>query len=147
VGDKDFLAATALKMRFKAIYTSLAADHFKGEICYDAHIADFQEVVILTETLIRHEEMDNDARRAAFTFDDPTVSCLYAVTSRCQHPVVRRRAIALLKSRPRRESVMNGAFMSKLATIQMSIEESRCEGNYSTYRSTQESAAPRLLTI
>jgi hypothetical protein len=78
-GHKDFLPATALEMGFKTIYT----DHFKGKTCYDAHLADCQEIFILAETLIRHEETDNDTRMATFTFDDPIVSCLYSVTLRC----------------------------------------------------------------
>jgi hypothetical protein len=60
----------ALELRFKTIYTSLAADHFKGEICYDVCKEDFKKIVDLVETLLEHKKNEHDTGKAGFIFDN-----------------------------------------------------------------------------
>ncbi len=113
-GQKDFAAATSLELRFKSTFTSLVADHFKGETCYDEYSSDYEEVVRLAEALIEYEKTHGDTRKAAFTSDGPIIPSVYVVILKCRDRIIRRRAIALLKSRPRRDVVMDSALIEKI---------------------------------
>ncbi len=129
-GKADLAAATALQLHWKAIYTALVADHFQGETCYDAHVDDFQEVVDLAERLIPCEGADDDQTKPKYTFDGSFILSVYAVALKCRDPIIRRRAIALLESRPRREGIMDSALSARISTIQMNIEEAGSVGTY-----------------
>jgi hypothetical protein len=58
------------------------------------------------------------------------MSAVYIVILKCRDPILRREAIALLESHPRRGSVMDSALMVKIGTLQMDIEEAGSEGNH-----------------
>jgi hypothetical protein len=126
-GRKEYAAAMTLELRFRSIYTTLRADHFKGETSYDAYRDDFQDILDFAEALLAPNKM-GETQRAIFTFDDPIVSSLYNVVLKCRDPVIRRRAIAMLEARPRRDGVMDSALMTRIGTIQMNIEEEGYEG-------------------
>lgn len=121
-GHEDFAAAITLEMRYKALDTSLRPDFFKGDTSYDAYYEQFQEIINLAKILIGQEKAA-DVQHATFTFDDPIISSLYVVVLKCRHPIIRRQAIAMLESRPRREGVMDSALMARIGSIQMAIEE------------------------
>jgi hypothetical protein len=124
------MTALALEMRFKALFTSLLGDHFKGDTVYDALTAHSREVVDLAKIFVKHEKMQSDSQRAAFTYDDPFISSVYIVTLKCRDGSLRREAISLLQSHPRRDSVMDSTLIAKIGTMQMNIEEAESEGNY-----------------
>jgi len=48
---------------------------------------------------------------------------LYGVASRCRHPKIRRKAIAILRSSSRHEGVWNAILTAKVAERVMQIEE------------------------
>lgn len=126
-GGKEYAAAMTLELRFRSIYTALRADHFKGETSYDAYRDDYEEILDLAESLLAYNGT-TETQRAIFTFDDPIVSSLYNVVLKCRDPVIRRRAIAMLEARPRRDGVMDSALMARIGTLQMNIEEEGYEG-------------------
>jgi hypothetical protein len=130
IDQRQHMAALSTELRFKAVFTSLLGDHFKGETTFDAFTAEFQEIVDLAKLYVEHEKMYDDSQRASFTFDGPFISSIYIPILKCRDPVVRREAIALLESRARRDGVMDSGFMARIGTIQMQIEEAAAEGNY-----------------
>lgn len=74
--------------------------------------------------------MVNEIQRASFTFDDSLVSSVYFPILKCRDPIVQRESIAFLRSRARRDSVMDSALIARIGTIQMNIEQAAAEGNY-----------------
>jgi hypothetical protein len=127
---ENFAATTSLKLRWKAIYTSLVANHFQGETSYDALVADFQEIVDLGEALINHESRNINGRRPQYSFDGSFVISIYAVGLKCRDAVTRRRAIRLLENCSIREGTRDSALSAKLMRIQMEIEEAEKIGDF-----------------
>jgi hypothetical protein len=130
VNNKNFMTALALELRFKAINTCLFGDHFLGDTVYDALTSHFREIVDLAKIFVKQEKLQSDSQRAMFTFDDPFISSVYIVILKCREPSLRREAIALLQSHPRRDGVMDSTLMAKIGTMQMNIEEAESEGGY-----------------
>jgi len=126
----DHIACTALHLRYKAVFTSLKADHFKDEMCYDRYTDDFRDIVEMAERLIQINEGVEVHGRAKFTFDGPILTSVYIVTLKCRDPDIRRRAIKLLKGRPRREGIFDSTLTTNVALLQMRIEEAGRVGNF-----------------
>jgi hypothetical protein len=91
----------SIELRFKALFTSLLGDHFKGDTVYNALTPEFQEIGNLAKLYVEHERMYDDSRRATFTFDDPFISSIYFPILKCRDLVIRRDAMSLLESRAR----------------------------------------------
>lgn len=123
-GGGEYIAAIALDCRFKCLDAANNANHFLGEMSYDEITPKFQEVVDLVKILIDHESTLDVTKTAKFTFEGTIVSSMYAVALKCRDPSVRRQAISILESRPRREGVFDSALQAKIARIQMDIENS-----------------------
>lgn len=79
---------------------------------------------------MQHEKLESGTQRATFTFDDPFISSVYFVILKWRDLIIRREAIALLESHPRRDGVMDSDLMAKVSTLQMNIEEAESEGSY-----------------
>lgn len=129
-GSKNFMTAVALEMRSKSLFISLLGNHFIGDGVYDALTAHFREVVDLAKMFVKNEKLQNDSQRASFTFDDPFIGSVYFVILKCRDQSLRREAIAILQSHPRRDGVMDSVLMAKIGTMHMNIEEAESEGNY-----------------
>jgi hypothetical protein len=127
---KHFMTALTLEMRFKTLFTTLLGDHFKSDTVYDALTAEFREIMDLAKLFLEHDKLESLSKRAIFTFDDPFISSVYIIILKCRDLILRREAITLLESHPRRGGVMDSALMAKIGTLQMNIEEAGSEGSY-----------------
>lgn len=61
--------------------------------------------------------------KPAFSLDTGIILPLYFVATKCRHPTIRRKAIALLKSTPRQEGVLNSMLTGRVAERLVEIEE------------------------
>jgi hypothetical protein len=122
----EYSAAIALQLRFQSIYVCLAADHFQGEISYDAHILQFGEIISLAERLIACEKK----RTPQYSFDGSLIVSVYVTGMKCRDSAVRRSVIRILRSKPMREGTLDGALRARLVELQREIEEAGAVGNY-----------------
>jgi len=58
-----------------------------------------------------------------FSLDMNIVAFLYAVSHKCRDPLVRRKAVARLKSHPRKEGIWDSVLTARVAERLISIEE------------------------
>lgn len=123
---EEYAPPISLQLRFKAIYTCLTTDHFQDETSYDAHIADFEEVIKLATKLIAFESKHTPQ----YSFDGSLIVSVYVTAMKCRDKTIRRNAIGILRSRPMREGTMDSALRARLVELQMEIEEEGAVGSY-----------------
>jgi hypothetical protein len=74
------------------------------QTAFDDHFASFEDILVRAETVIRTSRHDTE-QRSPFAAEMGVVSPLFFVTTKCRHPVLRRRALALLESMPQLEGI------------------------------------------
>ncbi|PMD29888.1 hypothetical protein L207DRAFT_503376 [Hyaloscypha variabilis F] len=82
----------------------------------------FEKIVCLAEDVVKLDFKSNGGR-PTFCIDLAIVSPLFEVSIRCRDPVIRRRAINLLRTCGRTEGVWNAFLTSKVAQKVLDIEE------------------------
>lgn len=75
------------------------------------------------ETMLRHGAEIIEAESGSFSLELGTTMPLFVVASRCRDPTIRRRAIGLLRAKPKRESVWSSVGAAAIAERIMTIEE------------------------
>lgn len=108
----------------------------RDEMAWDKHYSTFSEIITLVNYILKIGNYEDDDRLPGtpnFTLDFGIVGPLGAVGYKCRHPVLRREAIRLLGSAPKREGGWNSTLSSHVCTRIMQIEEedlgpiTRCE--------------------
>ena len=128
ITSKEMDAAMTLRMH------QIIASHWLGrctapeECASDDTFDQFETAVSLAE--VTHGMAGTREPRLAlnsstFLFDMEIVSPLYYVASNCRHPVIRRRAIAVLKQTQRREGLWDSNKAAAVAERIMHHEESK----------------------
>lgn len=121
-GQKELSAAIAIELRFRTCI--VAFSNIRGETDeQDPGLEDPRETLNLAESLSARRKAHKLEHNSAFTFDGPIIGALHVVTQKSSDPMLRRRAIALLESRPRREGPWDSLMIAKLATLSLRIEE------------------------
>ncbi|KAJ4291675.1 hypothetical protein N0V90_009570 [Kalmusia sp. IMI 367209] len=103
-------------------------------MAYDVYVPHFEHVVSLARVLGRHKPspsttltqespLQSEPDPPRFRVDIETVPMLYFVASKCRHPVLRREAIALLRSGASREGLWDGRAAARLSEELVSVEE------------------------
>ena len=100
-----------------AVWMPTRLSHRK--IAFDAHTAMFEELVHHAEIFLNHYASE----RPVFTFDIGALPSLYYVASECRIPSIRRKAMALLRKAPRKESIINAESSAEVALRIIAIEE------------------------
>ena len=108
----------------------------RDEMAWDKHCSTFSEIITLVNYILEIGNYEDDGRLPGtpnFTLDFGIVGPLGAVGYKCRHPVLRREAIRLLGSAPKREGGWNSTLSFHVCTRIMQIEEEdlgtvkRCE--------------------
>lgn len=113
-----------LKVQSEIVFTSLQLQRGieDSQLLWDKLLPHFSLIVDLVEEIFASPVhlMDNGP---SFSLDLGLVGPLYEVAARCRDPVIRRRAIALLKVQARQEGVWNSVLTAKVAERVVEIEE------------------------
>lgn len=121
-------AATILEIQQIVALTWLNRSLIPEESAADADIPLYERAVSLAETLTPSERDRNPTLPAStFLFDMEIVSPLYLVAIKCRHPIIRRRAIALLRRYVRREGLWDSVKAAAVAERVMELEEVELE--------------------
>ena len=98
---------------------------FNDETIWDRFTTHYERVVDLAALITKSSTCEKLTNRRApdFTLDMNIVAPLYAVASRCRHPVVRRNAVSLLYAAPRQEGIWDSILTARVAERLINIEE------------------------
>ncbi|KAM0723163.1 hypothetical protein Q7P37_001363 [Cladosporium fusiforme] len=116
-------AASTLEIHQIASITWLNRSLNNREDVTDTDIPLYERAVQLAETL----QPTTQATTSSFLFDMEYVSPLYLVAMKCRHPLIRRRAIAVLRRCTRREGLWDSLKAAAIAERIVQIEEEGME--------------------
>lgn len=92
---------------------------FGREVLCDNHMEEFARMVSLCSSILSSRQSDTPA----FSMDWGVQPPLFLVVHRCRHPVLRRRALELLRTLPSRESFLSGKLMAEGLDLIIASEE------------------------
>lgn len=118
-GREDFLGAIALETQYLISLFCLGAVPLDPETMAVRFTPVFKEIVTLSRAFLEHPDLTD----MNYTFDTQIIAPLYITARRCSHSRIRREAIELLLSSPRREGVWDAVLMGKIASWVADIEE------------------------
>jgi len=108
-------------------YISLHSEHLIPDdwSSWDSLRPEFEEMVVLGERIISSPLLANErlGKSTSFCLDTGIVIPLYHVASQCQDPIIRRRAISLLRSTSRQEGLWNSFLVADVAERVVDIRE------------------------
>lgn len=119
--DKKGVAMLRIQHEIGFMSIQLGRTYFEDQTLWDQFLALFNRIISLASEIL---DYDSKSRRyPTFSLDMGIVGPLYEVASRCRDPVLRRKAISLLKSRCMQEGVWNSILTAKVAERLVEIEE------------------------
>lgn len=118
-------AATVLEIQQIVCLTWLHRCTATNETITDADIPLYTHAVSLAETL--PPPPNSTSHNGTFLFDMEIVSPIYLVAVKCRHPLIRRRAIAVLRRNVRREGLWDSMKAAAIAERIMEMEEEGME--------------------
>lgn len=107
-----------------------------NDTIWDLYPKEGEDIVRFAENLLALDDVIRGPpgkRKVAFVLDMSLVGPLYAVAHKYRDPILRRRAIALLKKADRQEGIWNSALAAKVAERIVAAEESAI-GNVTSFR-------------
>ncbi|KAM0702549.1 hypothetical protein Q7P35_009979 [Cladosporium inversicolor] len=122
-------AANILQIQHLATLTWLNRSLVAEETASDADIPLYERAVSLAEILPSTSSTlaAQNSEPSTFLFDMETVSPLYLIAIKCRHPLIRRRAIAVLRRRVRREGLWDSGKAAAIAERIVELEEAELE--------------------
>lgn len=96
------------------------------ELSWDAHLVHFDRILALSVLILRTERRQNPLSLSVMSLDEPKLNmALWLTATRCRHPVMRRRALQLLRGARRLEGVWMSTSAAAAAEKMIAIEEER----------------------
>lgn len=114
-------APKLLLLHYKTIYIWLRACTTAGEMATDAYHADFEELVCYAEQIT--QPGTKVVTPQPLSFDMHILGPLYYAALKCRVPTIRRRALDMLQSAPRREGLWNAHHAYVTAKRIIELEE------------------------
>ena len=97
-----------------------------NELSWDNHLAHFERIVALSALFIQAEVYKNPLLPSVVSLDGPgIIMSLWLVAFRCRHPLLRRRALGLLRVSRRQEGMWMSTSAAVVAQKLIEIEEAR----------------------
>lgn len=95
---------------------------------WDDYNDQFAEIVSLAASVVKHgygnqSSPDGNPIPPVFCLDDGILAPLYEVATLCRDPIIRRRAVGILRSAPRQEGFFNSHLLAMVAEKAIAIEE------------------------
>ncbi|RDW59244.1 hypothetical protein BP5796_12168 [Coleophoma crateriformis] len=104
-------------------YIGLSTHLSPDELIHDQYNPVYQRVVYLAKAVMQEIPTRNKARPSNFCFDTRVIVPLWVVGLKCREPSIRRQAINMLLSSPRREGIWDSIFAGRVLQWAMEIEE------------------------
>ncbi|KAF2636826.1 hypothetical protein P280DRAFT_459141 [Massarina eburnea CBS 473.64] len=133
-GEKPQLERLSLTIRYLTVLIMLRTSHTKDQTAHDSYIPQFTRIVHLSSLILNHDNIvahtgpvSTPSRAPTFMprfrIDMDAVPMLYFTATKCRHPLIRRKAAALLRTRGSREGFWDGYAEARLADEVIFIEE------------------------
>jgi len=128
ITPKEDIAIAVLQLHTLNNYVSLHAELLppNERLQWTRDAPEFKELVALGEKIISSTLPGSGlpGQSTSFCLDTGIIPPLYHVASHCQDPVVRRKAVALLRSTSRQEGLWNSLLIANVAERIIEIQES-----------------------
>ncbi|KAK1055264.1 hypothetical protein LTR12_015276 [Friedmanniomyces endolithicus] len=115
------LSINMLRMMHATTSIIIAAGEFGPDTRWDEHYDGFVEIVDLAELIVA--ELCQSGCQSYFSVEQGYIDGSFLVATRCRDPVVRRRAIEVLRRLPRQEGIWQSAGAAAVAQCWMEVEE------------------------
>ena len=96
-----------------------AGEEASDLLYWDSYCDEMEMIVNFAKEAVSNE----DPQAITFSFDIGVVGTLMGVISRCRDPIVRRKAISVLRSSYRQECLWNSKIVAESAEMFMNLEE------------------------
>jgi len=95
------------------------------ETLWDQYTERMEKIVSLGSLIVNSISCEHIAQKRGpeFSLDMNIVAPLYGIAHRCRHPVIRRKAVALLYAAPRQEGIWDSILTARVAERLIHIEE------------------------
>ena len=135
---REMQAARTLEIshRLAMIFLTVSITYSNNDLTvWDWFTEDFEYIVGLATLILKSPNGDKFTKNQGpyFTLDMSIVAPLFVVASKCRHPIIRRKAVALLYATPRQEGIWDSVLTARVAERLIGIEEAglgnidRCE--------------------
>ena len=127
---QSWQGARVLQIMHIFVSTNLEASPYLGvgkETTWDQYLSNYERATVLAEQVINtvlREQQSSRLPVPSFSLDMALVGPLYSIAHKCRHPVVRRKAVALLYAAPRQEGIWDSFLAARVAEKLISLEES-----------------------
>lgn len=95
----------------------------QGELPWDSFFQHFREIVERSRQVLERARRKPPNQQPQFAFELAIIAPIHMTALKCRDPYIRRQAISLLKTYPRREGCWDALLLAKLDTWIMQIEE------------------------
>lgn len=129
-------ASASLLLLLKICHTTVHLTILAGvtqpdynEASWDNHLAHFERIIALSALFIQAEVYKNPLLPSVVSLDGPgVIMSLWLVAFRCRHPLLRRRALGLLRVSRRQEGMWMSTSAAVVAQKVIEIEEAGSRG-------------------
>lgn len=127
--NSDFILALLLHILARAFIIRVAGGKCTRETFYDrynhyfADITNFAESIFLSNSVSRRDSSTYSRPQMVTMFDDAVVLPLMTVSGKCRDPLIRRKALDLLRAYPRVENTWDSRLVAVVCSAMMQIEE------------------------
>ena len=125
--DRNSVGVKILTLHFKISYVAMMPRSSNDELTWDAYTGEMEDIITLSKEIL--ESLHGEDRSPKFTLDFGVIVGLYMVGLKCRISSMRRRAITLLLSYPRREGIWDSILAGKLCENVRQMEEEYLENN------------------
>ena len=115
-----------LANKISTIFLQMSVVH--SELAWDGFFPHFQEILDRSRQVLERDQQKRHGQQPQFSFELAIVAPIHLTAMKCREPLIRRQAISLLQSYPRREGCWDSLLLAKVDTWIMQVEEEGIDG-------------------
>jgi hypothetical protein len=119
----DLRAARFMQMYYHVSFIIIDAYLADDELVFDKHVQRFGKIVDMSQGTFSTDAGKDEQHKVSFNFDFGVTPPLYFTASHCRDPLIRRRALALIRLSHRKQGCWNSEHSAKCAEQIIKIEE------------------------